>query len=64
MKSEGLVLYSQEPATGPYLVPNESSRPWHILFHIHFNIILSSTPSLWSGVWSYQRIHPSPKPCV
>jgi hypothetical protein len=42
---------SQEPATGPYSVPDESNPHPHTLFKIHFNIIHPS--SKWSLLFSY-----------
>jgi hypothetical protein len=44
MAQEGSLPYSQESATGPYHVTDESSPHLHIL--IYFNIILTSTPTL------------------
>jgi hypothetical protein len=37
---------SQEPSTGPYTEPNESSQIHPILFKFHFYII--HTPTSWS----------------
>jgi hypothetical protein len=49
MESESSLLCSQEPSTGPYPEPDQSS-PYHpILSKIHFNII---TPTSRSSQWS------------
>jgi hypothetical protein len=37
---EGCLPCSQKPATGPYPEPGEYNSHSHILFKIHFNIIL------------------------
>jgi hypothetical protein len=42
MEPEGSILFSQQPAPGPYPEPDESSpHPQTLLFKIHMNIILS-----------------------
>jgi hypothetical protein len=38
MKPEGLLSCSQEPSTGPYTEPDQSSSYHPILFMIRFNI--------------------------
>jgi hypothetical protein len=51
MESEGSLPHAQQPATGPYLDPDEfNSHPPTYFPMIHFNIILPSTPgySEWS----------------
>jgi hypothetical protein len=51
MESEGLLVCSQELATGPYREPDESNPHPHTLFlYDHFKIIISSTP--WPPKWS------------
>jgi hypothetical protein len=50
MKPEGSLSCSQQPATGPYSEPDESSPQSHpISLTSYFNIILPSTP--WSSKW-------------
>jgi hypothetical protein len=42
MTPEGLILCFQEPATGPYPEPDESSPHYHILFYWDSFLILTS----------------------
>jgi len=44
VEPKGSLLSSEEAVIGPCTEPDESSPQLHILFKIHFNIILS-TPS-------------------
>jgi hypothetical protein len=46
----GNLTCSQEPATGPYPDPNDSSSHNRTTFKIHFNIILPSTRKTPSGL--------------
>jgi hypothetical protein len=39
------VFTSQQPATGPYSEPDESSSHSHNLYKIQFNVILPFTPN-------------------
>jgi hypothetical protein len=51
MEPEGSSAYSQEPATCPYLEPDQSSLcPPPNLSKIHFNIILPS------NAWVFQMV--------
>jgi hypothetical protein len=49
MEAKGSLPCSQEPSTGPYPQPNESSPYNPILSKIHFSIILQ--PTSWSSFW-------------
>jgi hypothetical protein len=44
MQPEGSLPSSQEPSTGPYPQPDQSSSYYPILAKIHFNIIHPSMP--------------------
>jgi hypothetical protein len=51
MEPEGSLPCSQNPATGPYPEPAESSSPHRsLLSKVHLNVILS--PTLRSSQWS------------
>jgi hypothetical protein len=46
MKPESSLLCSEDPVTGPNLDADESGTHFHTIFlNIHFNIVLSFTPS-------------------
>jgi hypothetical protein len=44
MEAEGWLLCSQQPSTGPYSKPDQSSLYHLILSKIHFNIIVPVMP--------------------
>jgi hypothetical protein len=47
METEGLLLYSQVPATDPYTEPDQSNpRPQPYFLKIYFNIIPYQRPGL------------------
>jgi hypothetical protein len=50
LKSDGYLPCLQDPATGPYLEPVESSSYHHTLFKIRHNIV--PPPHLWLGLAS------------
>jgi hypothetical protein len=56
MEPEGLLPCSQEPSTGPYPEPDQSTSYHPILSKIHLNIV--HPPTFWSSQWSLSLAFP------
>jgi len=65
MEADVSVLFSEQPATGPYPKPGESSPQPHAILETHFSVILPFTRVFcyWFCDWNFIRTSHLPYSC-